>query len=195
MTRYIGLLFVFFACYHGEVLGKSSNIESLHNQIYVGNAKEVDKILTELRLSTEQSEEVRNLLFQYSYLMTNVELAKVYDKFFPQPDYANNASLLFNKLCSNDFVRNPKIREFVDWMWAEKVKPSFNEKSTIDSFMNDCLEKSLDRGNFDSILWLRSEYLKESGFDISSSNYELIRKHISELKKMKLSISSRTRNQ
>lgn len=194
MIRYIGLLLFFFAFCHGEALSKDSNIESLYNQMYVGNAKDVDKILTELKLSTEQSEDVRNLLFHFSYMVANIELARVYDKFFTQPEYANNASLLFNKLCSNNFVGNPKIREFVDWMWAEKVKPSFNEKSTIDSFMNDCLEESLDFGNFDSILWLRSEYLKDSGFDISSNNYDLIRKHISELKNMRRTISGAPQN-
>jgi hypothetical protein len=166
----------------------------LRNQIFIGDANEVDKILTELKLSTEQSEEIRNLFYQYSYLMTNLELAKVYDKFFVQPDYVNNASFLFNKLCSNDFVENPNIHEFVDWIWVEKVRPSFSQNSIVDSFLNDCLEESLDRGNFNSVKWLRNEYQKGKGFNISSSNSVAVRKYISELKNMKLTISSPTQN-
>lgn len=189
MNKIIGLFFIFFTFYSFEIFGKDVDIESLRNQIFIGNAHEVDKILTELKLSTEQSEEIRDLFYQYSYLMSNLELAKVYDKFFEEPDYANNASFLFNKLCSNDFVGNPDIHEFLDWIWAEKVRPSFNEKSVVDSFLNDCLEESLDRGNFNSVNWLRHEYQKGKGFNISSSNYETVRRYISELNNMKQVIS------
>lgn len=195
MSKCIGLFLIFFVFYSFEVYGKDVGIESLRNQIYAGDAKKIDNILTELKLSTEQSEEVRNLFYQYSYLMTNLELVKVYDKYFIQPDYADNSSFLFNKLCSNNFVGNPSVREFVDWMWIEKVRPTIIEKSIIDSFLNECLEESLSRGNFNSIKWLRDKYQKEKGFNISSSNYEAVRKYISELENMKLIISGIPQNQ
>ncbi|PCK31049.1 hypothetical protein CEX98_14315 [Pseudoalteromonas piscicida] len=189
MNKCIGLFLIFFTFYSFEVFGKDFDVESLRNQILIGDTGEIEKILTELKFSSEQSDEVRNLFYQYSYLMTNLELAKVYDKFFVQPSYANHASFLFNKLCSNDFVGNPNIREFVDWIWVEKVRPSFNKKSIVDSFLNDCLEESLERGNFNSVKWLGNEYKKGTGFNISSNNSEAVRKYISELKNMKLTIS------
>lgn len=179
------LIFIICAFFSNVVLCKNNDIDILQRQIFIGNAQEVDSILTKITLSTEQEEDVRNTLYQYSYLMNNLELARVFDKFFFQPEYANNASLLFNRLCSNDFIANPSIRDFVDWLWEVKVKPSFTEKSVVDSFLNGCLEESLGRGNFNSITWLRDQYINGTGFNISSRNHQLISEYVSQLNHIK----------
>jgi hypothetical protein len=166
----------------------SANYERLQQAIVFGNAPEIEILLNSTELSVEQEENIKNLLYHHSYVASNITLSKLFDLFFSPPHYANDVALLFNTLCSNDFVKNPAVNEFVSWYWAEKVRLELSTKMNIGHFFNDCIEESLKKNNYYSLLWLSTEDSKDIDIDLSVENKGRIERRIKDLKIVETSL-------
>jgi hypothetical protein len=182
--KLILVILTFLIVTNKAVALKDNNMQVLHENIILNKYEEVDALLSKGGYTGEQKEIIRNTLFQYSYIQSQLKLSIVYDKYFLIPDYSDFSTLFYNKFCVNQFYLNDEDKKFLDWLWEEKVHSTLQASGELEFFLNDCLNVALDEGNYEVVRWLGSFIQSNPNFEVSTENSQRVRHSVEFLLKI-----------
>jgi hypothetical protein len=182
--KFILVFLVFLIATNKAVALKDNNIQVLYENIILNKYEELDALLSRESFTGEQKEIIRNTLFQYSYIQSQLKLSIVYDKYFLIPDYSDFSTLFYNKFCVNQFYLKEEDKKFLDWLWEGKVQPALQVSGELEVFLNDCLDVALDQSNYEVVRWLGIYIKSNPNFGFSTENSQRVRNSVEFLLKI-----------